>query len=357
MTTRATPSVQSESFGSTAAGQPVEIYKLTNSCGAECRIMGYGGTVVSLMVPDGDGTLTDVVLGYGSIAEYEQNRGYFGALVGRYANRIAHGRFTLDGQEYELATNNGPNHLHGGMIGFDKVIWSAGPRVESDRAVLELKYRSVDGEEGYPGNVSVHAVYSLTDDNELRIVYEATTDRRTIINLTNHSYFNLAGDGNGDILGHELMIEAGAFTPSDETLIPTGEVRSVAHTPFDFRTMRPIGEQIDAEYDQLQIGKGYDHNFVLDHWDGDLRPVARVFEPLSRRVMEVSTTQPGMQFYSGNYLGGQIGKTGQEYVKHSGFCLETQHFPDSPNKPQFPTVVLDPANIYQETTVYRFAHA
>ena len=356
MNERLRPSVQSDPFGVTAGGQPVEIFTLDNGRGMRARIMTYGGTLVSLEVPDHRGATADVVLGYDSLGEYEQNRGYFGALVGRYANRIAKGRFTLDGIEYNLATNNGENHLHGGMRGFDKVLWSPLARVEEDRAVLELSYRSLSGEEGYPGNLNVHIVYAITTDHELRISYDATCDRRTIINLTNHTYFNLAGEGNGDILRHELLLNAGHFTPSDKTLIPTGEIRSVAHTPFDFLTPHAIGARILDEDEQIKTGRGYDHNFVLDRYDGDLRTAARVREPDSGRVMEVSTTQPGLQLYTGNYLEGVAGKNGHSYQQHAGFCLETQHFPDSPNKPEFPNVVLAPDEVYDELTIYRFSN-
>ena len=314
------------------------VYVLTNSHGVEVSITNYGGAVTSIKVPDRDGVFGDVVLGYDTIDEYMRNPRYLGALIGRHANRIARGKFTLNGVEYQLAQNNGVNHLHGGNRGFDKRVWEASETAN----VLHLEYFSEDGEENYPGNLSVNVDYSLNDENELRIEYRATTDNDTIVNLTNHSYFNLACGG--DILGHELMLRASGFTPVSDDLIPTGEIQSVDGTQMDFRTGRVIGNG------------GYDHNFVLDDWnDGVLRLVARLRDPQSGRVMEVLTTEPGIQFYSGNFLDGSLkGKGGVAYAQYAGLCLETQHFPDTPNHPNFPTTVLRAGQEYRQTTIYKF---
>lgn len=348
--------VERRAFGKTSNGEAVDLYTLRNANGVEVKITNYGGIVVSLSVPDRNGSNADVVLGHDAIAGYEKRSPYFGAIVGRYGNRIANGRFTLDGTTYHLARNDGENHLHGGRRGFDKVVWQASEREDADGMAVELRYRSKDGEEGYPGNVDVTVTYTLTEENELRIDYAATTDEPTVINLTNHSYFNLAGHVAGDILGHELMIDADRFTPVDEGLIPIGELRPVEGTPFDFRTPTPIGARINDKNQQLAFGKGYDHNYVLNGTAGSLRQVVRVTEPESGRVLEVLTTEPGLQFYSGNFLDGTIhGKGGKVYGHRSGFCLETQHFPDSPNKPSFPTTVLRPGERYKTTTVYRFS--
>jgi aldose 1-epimerase len=343
-------------YGKTADGQQVDLYTLTNNKGMEAAITNYGGIVVSLKTPGHGGQLADVVLGFDSLGGYLKDHPYFGAIIGRYGNRIAKGRFKLNGVEYKLATNNGENHLHGGIKGFDKVVWAARDVSTPEAAALELTYLSKDGEEGYPGNLSVTVVYTLTDNNELRIDYTATTDKDTVVNLTNHSYFNLAGEGSGDILGHELMINADAFTPVDAGLIPTGELRKVEGTPFDFRKPAAIGARINAGDQQLLYGKGYDHNFVLNRTGEGLQLAARVVEPKSGRIMEVLTTEPGIQFYSGNFLDGSVkGKGGKVYGHRYGFCLETQHFPDSPNKPNFPSTVLKPGGKYQTTTVYRFS--
>jgi aldose 1-epimerase len=349
--------VKKESFGRMADGQSVDIYTLTNSHGAEARITNYGGIVVSLKMPDRSGALDDVVLGFNTLDGYlKAPTVYFGALVGRYGNRIAKGRFTLNGKEYKLATNNNENHLHGGIRGFDKVLWHARPLSANADAALELTYLSKDGEEGYPGNLSVRVVYTLTDANELKIDYMATTDKDTVVNLTHHSYFNLAGEGNGDILQHELQIEADQFTPVDASLIPTGELRKVAGTPFDFTQPTIIGARINADDEQLKFGNGYDHNWVLRGTMGQLRQAARVTEAKSGRVMEVWTTEPGIQFYSGNFLDGTLtGKRGKIYQQRFGLCLETQHFPDSPNKPNFPSTVLRKGGRYETHTVYKFS--
>lgn len=345
-----------QAFGTTPDGQGVDIYTLTNANGMEARIMTYGATLVSLKAPGRNGALDDVVLGFDSLDGYLKDQPYFGAIVGRYANRIAKGRFTLNGVEYKLATNDGPNHLHGGLKGFDKQVWKARDVSTAEAPRLELTYLSRDGEEGYPGNLSVTVVYTLTDANELRIDYSATTDKDTVVNLTNHSYFNLAGAGSGDVLGHVLTLYADRFTPTDKTLIPTGELRSVEGTPFDFRKPAAIGARIDADDEQLRTGAGYDHNFVLASGGAALALAARVLEPGSGRVMEVLTTEPGIQLYTGNYLDGSLrGKGGRVYGKRFGFCLETQHFPDSPNKPAFPSTVLRPGEKLQSATVYRFS--
>lgn len=343
-----------ESFGKTKEGESVEIYTLTNRGGAEAKIMTYGGTLVSLKVPDRRGRFDDVVLGFDNLAGYEQSPStYFGALVGRYANRIAKGRFTLNGVEYKLATNNGENHLHGGVRGFDKVVWKARPLKVAGGQALELTYRSKDGEEGYPGNLSVRVVYMLTDRNELKIVYSATTDRDTVVNLTHHSYFNLAGAG--DILSHRLWIDADRFTPTDAGAIPTGELRAVRGTPFDFTRPTAIGARIEGPDEQLRLGHGYDHNFVLNGRAGVLRRAAEVYEPSTGRVMQVRTTEPGLQLYTGNFLDGEAGKGGKTYGRRDGFCLETQHYPDSPNRPEFPTTMLRKDGRYVTTTVYKFS--
>lgn len=350
-------SINKEPFGKTNEGIAVDLYTLTNASGAEVKITTYGGIVVSLKVPDRNGKLDDVVLGYDNLAGYlKNNAAYLGALIGRYANRIAKGRFSLNGTEYHLAQNNGENHLHGGLRGFDKVVWTGRPLKVRNGVALELTYLSKDGEEGYPGNLSVQVVYTLTDSNELRIDYSAITDRRTIVNLTHHSYFDLAGQGNGDILKHQLFINANQFTPTDAGSIPTGELRKVRGTPFDFTRPTAIGARIDQDDEQLKFGHGYDHNFVLEKNGKSLTLAARAFEPTTGRVMEVFTTEPGIQLYTGNFLDGSItGKDGKVYKQHYGFCLEAQHFPDSPNKPAFPSVVVTPGRKYAQTTIYKFS--
>jgi len=342
--------VSSGTFGTMCDGEEVRIFSLANDQAMEVRIINYGGIIASIILPDRAGKLDDVVLGHDSLEGYLDRSRYFGALIGRYANRIARGRFTLDGVEYQLAINNGKNHLHGGVKGFDKVLWRAR---EIDDGV-QLNYLSKDGEEHYPGNVNATVTYRLNDANELRLDYYADTDRDTIINLTNHSYFNLGSSGT--VLNHELQIEADAFTPIDETLIPTGEIRKIKETAMDFTSPTAIGARIANVDDQLRIASGYDHNFVLRGDLGELRTAARVYEPQTGRGMEVFTTQPGMQFYSGSYLDGTlVGKSGRAYTKNSGCCLEPQHFPDSPNQPHFPSTVLRPDEKYHHTTIYRFS--
>ena len=331
-----------KTFFGTTADTEVYLYTLTNDRGYQVDIITYGGAITSLWTPDRNGAFGDIVLGFAALEDYVGNSRYFGATIGRHANRIAQGRFTLDGVEYQLPRNNGANHLHGGFYGFDKRVWTA--TEEGDG--LRLSYFSKDGEEGYPGNVEAFVDYHL-GDNELSIDYRASTDRDTIVNLTNHSYFNLKGDGT--ILEHELTLHADSFTPVSEDLIPTGEIAPVAGTPMDFRNGRAIGSEIRS------IG-GYDHNFVLNDWDGSLRSAARLYEPVSGRGLEILTTQPGMQFYSGNFLDGSfIGKNGFAYVKYAALCLEPQHFPDAPNHPNFPSTVLRPGEEYRQSNVLRFS--
>jgi aldose 1-epimerase len=348
--------LKKSAFGKMKDGQPVGLYTLTNTGGMEVAITNYGGIVVSIKAPDRSGKFADVVLGFDTFDAYLNNTPFFGALVGRYGNRIAKARFTLDGHEYHLAANDNGNTLHGGLKGFDKRLWNAKDVSTKEVPALELTYLSKDGEEGFPGNLSVTVTYSLTPKNELRIDYAATTDKDTVLNLTNHSYFNLAGQGEGDILSHLMMINGDRFTPVDATLIPTGGLKSVADTPLDFRKPTAIGARIDADDQQMKFGRGYDHNFVLNRKGGELILAARVTEPSSGRVLEVLTTQPGLQFYTGNFLDGTIhGKAGKVYPRRSAFCMETQHFPDSPNQPQFPTAVLKPGEHFQSTTVFRFS--
>jgi len=336
----------------------IKLYTLTNASGATVKVTNYGAIITSIIVPDRDGKKADVALGYNRVEDYINavDKPYFGAIVGRYGNRIAGGKFELDGQTYTLAINNPPNHLHGGIIGFDKVVWDAEPVVGSGWTGVQLNYRATDMEEGYPGNLTVSVTYRWSDQNELSVEYLATTDKATPINLTQHTYFNLKGEGEGDILGHELMINARQFTPVDETLIPTGEIAGVAGTPFDFTTAKPIGRDIGAEHPQLKIGRGYDHNWVLDTPAGEMGVAAEVYEPTSGRVLLVRTTEPGIQFYTGNFLDGRLtGKAGKPYVHRGGFCLETQHFPDSPNQPKFPAAILNPGDQYKTETVFQFS--
>lgn len=341
-------------FGRLPDGTPVEIYTLKNANGMEARICTYGGIVVSLTAPDRNGRFADVVLGYDDLDGYVTNNPYFGCLVGRYGNRIAKGRFTLDGQTFTLAQNDGENHLHGGVKGFDKVVWKAREVKSELGPAVEFSYVSKDGEEGYPGTLTVKAVYTLTSDNALRLDFTATTDKPTVCNLTHHSYFNLAGEG--DILGHEVMIPADKFTPVDSGLITTGELKPVEGTPFDFRTPTAIGARINADDEQLKFGRGYDHNWVINKPMGELGLHARVYEPKTGRVMEVFSTEPGLQFYSGNFLDGTItGKGGRVYAHRTGFCMEPQHYPDSPNKPDFPSVTLRPGQTYRNTIIYKFS--
>jgi aldose 1-epimerase len=342
-------------FGQTADGTPVEIYTLRNGKGMEARIMTYGGIVQSLKVPDKNGKPGDVVLGYDDVGGYLTNSPWFGALVGRYGNRIAKGKFTLDGQEYTLPINNAPNCLHGGDKGFHTQVWKVtAADVGPDGPRLELSYLSKDGEEGFPGNLQVTATYTVTMDDALRVDFKATTDKDTVCNLTHHSYFNL--NGSGDVLGYLVYINADKFTPVDATLIPTGELKPVAGTPFDFLTPTAIGARIGADDQQVKYANGYDDNWVLNHPPGELGVAARVEDPVSGRVLTVSTTAPGMQFYTGNFLDGSIkGKTGQAYQFRSAFCLEPQDFPDAPNHPDFPSAELKPGETYQNTMIYKFS--
>jgi aldose 1-epimerase len=350
----ATTTTQAD-FGKMPDGAAVHIYTMTNQNHLQARITNYGGILVSLTAPDRHGNFADIVLGFDSLNGYLTNTGPFlGALIGRYGNRIAHARFSLDGVEYRLDKNNGENTLHGGSQGFDKKVWT--PRVLPDGG-LELTYRSKDGEEGFPGNLTATAIYHLTDANEIRIDYSATTDKDTVVNLTNHSYFNLNGAGSGDVLGHILTLHASRFTPVDSGLIPIGELRSVGGTPFDFRKPLAIGARINQNDVQLKAGGGYDHNFVLDKTGNSPELAARVEEPESGRVLEVWTDQPGVQFYTGNSLGNLTGKGGKPYHPRGGFCLETQHFPDSPNEKKFPSTVLHPGQRFQSTTIFRLMTA
>jgi len=341
-------------FGKTLDGTAVELYTLLNSSGMEATIITYGGIVTSLKVPDRNGKFDDVVMGYDNLDGYLANSPYFGALIGRYGNRIANGKFSLDGHTYALAKNYGPNHLHGGLKGFDKVVWKARPVETVDGSGLELSYLSRDGEEGYPGNLSVKAVYVLAEKNELRLQFTATTDKNTICNLTHHSYFNLRGSG--DVLGHVVQINADGMTPVDGNLIPTGELKPVDGTPFDFRQPVPIGSRIGDDNEQLKFANGYDHNFVLNKQPGEFGKAARVSEPATGRVMEVWTTAPGVQFYTGNFLDGTItGKGGAVYKFRDALCLEPQGFPDSPNHPNFPTTGLKPGELYKNMIAYKFS--
>lgn len=334
----------------------LSVYSLQNKNGLTMSVTNLGGKIISLWVPDKDGTLGNIVLGYDSIKRYLKGNPYFGAIIGRYGNRIAKGKFLLEGKEYQLAINNPPNALHGGPKGFHNQFWQVEPFQNNGFDALELRYKSAEGEEGYPGTLDVKVVYTLTDQNELVIDYEATTDKTTIVNLTHHSFFNLAGEGARDILDHELIINANRFAPVGEGLIPTGELKLVAETPFDFREPHRIGQRIDQEDPQLKFGKGYDHNWILNRKSNELSLAAKVKEPTSGRVMEVWTTEPGLQFYSGNFLDGKDnGFSGKPYNFRSAFCLEAQHFPDSPNHPEFPSTVLKPGEVYKQKTVYRFS--
>jgi aldose 1-epimerase len=345
-----------QSFGKTTDGHAVDRYTLKNANGMEADIITRGAVVTRLLVPGRSGASADVVLGFDTLEGYLKENPYFGAIVGRYGNRIANGRFTLNGKTYTLATNNGSNALHGGLKGFDKQLWTARPVSSPDGQAIELTYVSKDGEEGYPGTLTAKVIYTLTTANALRIQYDITTDQDTVANVTNHSYFNLAGQGTGDILSHEIMINADRFTPVDSTLIPTGELRAVAGGPFDFRKPMTIGSRITANEEQIKFGKGYDHNYVLNGEAGTLRQAVRVTEKTSGRVMDVYTTEPGVQFYTGNFLDGSLkGKGGKVYAFRNGFCLETQHFPNSPNTPSFPSTVIKAGEHYKSQTEYRFS--
>ncbi|MFC2158524.1 aldose epimerase family protein [Acidobacteriota bacterium] len=342
--------IKKEIFGTLADGREVEIYTLINTRGIEARLMTYGATLVSLKVPDREGLLEDITLGFDTLEGYPEVSPYFGAIVGRYGNRIAKGKFSLDGMEYTLAVNNGDNHLHGGNIGFDKKVWTAETFTENNSVGIIFSGLSPDGEEGYPGNLQYSVTYTLTDDNELKLEYEVVTDKATPLNLTHHTYWNLLGAGKGDVLGHELLLKADSYTPVDRGLIPTGEIRAVAGSAMDFTIPHPIGERI------ADVEGGYDHNFVLTSGGGELTMAAQVYEPTSGRMLVIFTTEPGIQFYSGNFLDGSIsGKRGNPVNKHFGFCLETQHFPDSPNQSDFPSTILRPGEKYHSLTVHKFS--
>jgi aldose 1-epimerase len=346
--------IEMRPFGQLSDGSTVNIYTLTNRNGLRAQITNYGGAVVSLTVPDAHGQMADIVLGYDEPRGYETDTFYIGAIIGRYANRIAGGQFSLGGVKYNVARNNSPNHLHGGVRGFNKVMWRARELRRKDGVALELSYLSRDGEEGYPGNLSATVTYVLTNANELRIEYRATTDKQTIVNLTNHSYFNLTGAGAGSSLGQILRLNADKFTPVNETAIPTGELMTVSGTPFDFTRGRAIGSRIEQPDDQLRLGKGYDHNFVLNKHGNELSLAADVYDPVSGRGMQVWTTEPGLQLYTANYLEKAVGKAGKIYHPREAFCLEAEHFPDSPNRPSFPSVTLKPGGLYSQTTIYKF---
>jgi aldose 1-epimerase len=346
--------LSSKPFGTTPDGTPVSLYTLSNDQGLEVSITNYGGAITSLKVPDRDGHVGDIVLGYETLEDYVNNPRYLGALIGRHANRLGLGKFSLNGVDYQLAQNNGVNHLHGGPKGFDKKVWRAETQLDDETVGLLLTYVSVDGEENYPGTLSAQVKYVVNSKNELRIEYGATTDKDTIVNLTNHSYFNFAGQGN--VLDHQLMINAESFTPVSKELIPTGEIREVENTPMDFRSSKTVGALINEPYEQLSFTGGYDHNFVIKPDGSSMKLAARVVEPTTGRRLDLFTTQPGMQFYSGNFLDGSLtGKGGVAYQKYAGFCLETQHFPDSPNHENFPTTVLRAGEVYNEVAVFAFS--
>lgn len=350
------PVMKTDVFGKLPDGREVHKYTLMNKTGASAEIIDYGAIVVSLRVPDKNGKIGDVVLGYDNVEGYMNGTAYFGAIVGRYGNRIGKGKFQLDGKEYQVTVNDGANHLHGGKIGFSKVLWEVKSFNPAGEPSLELQYVSRDGEEGYPGTVVLKVRYTLTDKNEFRIDYEGTTDRPTVLNPTQHSYFNLTGQFTNTILDHQLMIDADATTPVDSGLIPTGQLAKVDNTPFDFRTATAIGARINEKNEQLEFGKGYDHNWVLRSGGGHLAKAAELYEPSTGRLMTVFTDQPGLQFYSGNFLDGSAkGKQGVGYQRRTGLCLETQAFPDTPNKPQFPSITLRPGQTYRQTTVYQFS--
>ncbi|MFA6598022.1 MAG: aldose epimerase family protein [Ignavibacteriaceae bacterium] len=351
--------VEKKIFGKLSDGQEVNVYTLKNANGMEAKIIDYGATVVSLTAPDKNGKYEDVVLGYDSLDGYVKDKAYFGSIVGRYGNRIGKGKFNLDGKEYQLSINNGENHLHGGTEGFNKKVWTV---IHTDvvealgSASITLNYKSKDGEEGYPGTVELTVKYTLTKDNELSINYIATTDKKTILNPTHHSYFNLSGNMHKTILDHEVMIDADKFTPVDVGLITTGAFAEVAKTPMDFRVPKKVGKEVDADFEQLKLADGYDHNWALNKAPNQLLKFASVYEPVSGRLMEVSTDQPGVQFYSGNFLDGSVkGKNGVMYARRTGLCLETQLYPDSPNKPEWPSPILEPGKVYNQTTVYKFS--
>src|SRR5450631_359694 len=350
-----TSKVKKQAYGKMPNGAAVELYTLTNAKGMEAGIITYGGTVVSLTAPDRNGKYADVVLGMDDVAGYMKATAFFGAIIGRYGNRIGHAQFTLEGKTHKLPANDHANTLHGGPAGFDKHVWSAVPGSSADGETLELTYVSKDGEAGFPGTLTSKVVYTLTADNALKIDYTATTDKPTVVNLTNHSYFNLAGQGEGDILAHEVMIDAARFTPVDSGLIPTGELRPVAGTPFDFTKPTAVGARIETADEQIKFGMGYDHNWVLNKGAGGLTKAAEVHEPKSGRVMEVWTTEPALQFYTGNFLDGTLHGKGKTYVRRGALCMETQHYPDSPNQPSFPSTELKPGATYHTTTVYRFS--
>jgi len=348
--------INKEFFGKTTDGAIVDQHTLKNSNGMEVSIISYGGIITSWKAKDRNGNYRDIVLGFNDLSDYETSSPYFGALIGRYGNRIRKGKFSLDGVEYNLAVNNGENHLHGGLKGFDKVIWDVEEEVNDKSVSLILRYTSSDIEEGYPGNLDVKVTYTLTNDDELRVRYEAETDKKTIINLTQHSYFNLSAGLSRDILAHEITIDSDSYLPVDQTLIPTGELRDVGGTPFDFRESKSIGDDINNEDKQLTFGNGYDHCWVLNKQDEGIRLVATAYDPVSGRLLEVSSDQPGIQFYSGNFLDGTLeSKDGAKYEFRSGFCLETQHYPDSPNQESFPTVILNPGEKYDTKTIFKFS--
>ena len=343
-------------FGKTIDGIDVKQYIMSNNKGMEISIIDYGGIITSWTAADKKGDYKDIVLGFNTLAEYEAETPYFGALIGRYSNRIAEGKFNLEGQEYTLAVNNGVNHIHGGLKGFDKVVWDAKTILNDSTVSLELSYLSKDMEEGYPGNLKAKVTYTLNNEDELSVIYEASTDKPTIVNLTQHSYFNLTADFNQDILGHEIVINANSYLPVDDTLIPTGEFREVNKTPFDFRKSKAIGKQINDENAQLEIGNGYDHCWVLNDQDKGLRFVASAYEAVSGRLLEVYSDKPGIQFYTGNFLDGTLPtKSKGTYQIRTGFCLETQHYPNSPNQDNFPSVILNPGNKYKSKTVFRLS--
>jgi len=349
-------SISKSSFGVTKNGESIDKYVLRNKNGIEVSVINFGGIITSIMVPDKDSLFEDVVLGFDSLPDYEKENPFFGALIGRFGNRIAKGQFTLDGKKYKLAINNDPNHLHGGPTGYFKVIWNIEETPSTEGKAVKLSYLSKDMEEGYPGNLQVEVTYTLTDSNELKIDYKATTDKKTVVNLTQHSYFNLSGNIKRDILNHVLTLHADGFLPVDKTLIPTGEIKPVSGTPFDFTKPRRIGEHINDNDEQLTFGKGYDHCWVLNTGTDSLSLAAKLSDPESGRIMEVYTNEPGIQFYSGNFLDGTLtGKNNTPYKHRTGLCLETQHFPDSPNQPKFPSVELKPGDVYQSQTVFKFS--